>query len=183
MAHFEKTLDSAELYDGRVFRVTRDDVLLENGRTGVREIVHHHGGACVVALTKEGEVYLVRQYRYAIGREMWELPAGKLEKDEDPFEAACRELGEETGLAADNWRSLGAFYPTVGYCTEAIHMYLATGLHAVDMHLDEDEFLEPCKAPLTEMVQRVLNGEIQDSKTIVGVLKAKALLDAGEVVL
>ncbi len=181
MAHFEKTLDTTELYNGRVFRVTRDSVLLENGNTSTREIVHHHGGACVVALTAQREVYLVRQYRYAIGREMWELPAGKLEQGEDPFEAAKRELGEEAGLAADHWRPLGAFYPTVGYCTEAIHMYLATGLHQGDLHLDDDEFLEPYKVSLDEMVARVMSGEIQDSKTIVGVLKAKQLLDAGEI--
>ncbi len=183
MAHFEKMLASQELFNGRVLRLTRDRVQLENGAEGEREIVHHHGGACVVALTGEKEVYLVRQYRYAIGREMWELPAGKLEAGEDPFEAARRELTEEAGITADHWLKLGPFYPTVGYCTEAIHMYLATGLHPAAMHLDEDEFLEPYKMPLEDMVQKALSGQLQDSKTIIGILKAKALLDAGELTL
>ena len=181
MAHYEKTLTSEVIYDGRVVHLTKDEVGLENGAVGIREIVHHNGGACVAALTPEGNVYLVKQYRYTIGREMWELPAGKLEKGEDPFEAARRELREEAGVTADNWRSLGFFYPTVGYCTERIYMYLATGLHPAAMALDEDEFLEPYQLPLEELVARCMSGEIQDAKTVIGALKVKALLDAGEV--
>lgn len=180
MAHSEQTLRQEEIYAGRVLRLTRDTVRLENGAEGEREVVHHHGGACVLALTPQREVYLVRQYRYAIGREMWELPAGKLEPDEDPFAAARRELTEEAGVTADNWRSLGAFYPTVGYCTEAIHLYVATGLHPAAMHLDDDEFLEPSRCPLSDLVRRVLSGEIQDAKTIIGCLKVQALLENGE---
>ncbi len=180
MAHFEKTLDQAEVFSGRVLRLTKDTVRLENGDISEREVVHHRGGACVLALTPGRAVYLVRQYRYAIGCEMWELPAGKLEPGEDPFDAARRELTEEVGVTADRWRSLGAFFPTVGYCTEAIHMYIATDLHPAAMHLDTDEFLEPYLLPLDEVVQRILRGEIQDSKTIIGCLKAKALLENGE---
>lgn len=180
MAHFEQQLSSETLYAGRVFRVSRDTVQLENGAQSLREIVHHHGGACVLALTQEGQVYLVRQYRYAIGREMWELPAGKLEPGEDPFAAAQRELTEETGVTAAHWLPLGAFYPTVGYCTEAIHLYIATGLAPAQMHLDEDEFLEPYTVPLSQLIERILAGEIQDSKTIIACLKAQALLQSGQ---
>lgn len=180
MAHFEEQLTSEVVYDGRVVHLTKDEVRLENGATGIREIVHHNGGACVVAVNEQREVYVVRQFRYATGCEMWELPAGKLEKGEDPFEAAKRELTEEVGVTADNWRDLGYFWPTVGYCTERIHMYLATGLHPAAMHLDEDEFLEPYRIPLEELVAKSLAGEIRDAKTVIGALKAKALLDAGE---
>ena len=180
MAHFEEQLTSEVIYDGRVVHLTRDEVRLENNAVGIREIVHHNGGACVVAVNEAREVYVVKQFRYATGREMWELPAGKLEKGEDPFEAAKRELTEEAGVTADSWRELGYFWPTVGYCTERIYMYLATGLHPAAMHLDEDEFLEPYRIPLAELVEKSLSGEIQDAKTVIGVLKAKALLDAGE---
>ena len=121
MAHFEKQLSSQEIYQGRVFTVTKDTVQLENGAEGTREVVHHHGGACVAALTEDGRVYLVRQFRYAFGQEIWELPAGKLEPGEDPLEAAKRELGEEAGLAADHWQDLHPVWPTVGYCNEIIY--------------------------------------------------------------
>ena len=100
MAHFEKRLSSETKFEGRVITVTLDRVELENGGTSTREVVRHHGGAGVAALNDEGELYLVRQYRYALDRELIEIPAGKLEKGEDPLEAAKRELGEEAGLAA-----------------------------------------------------------------------------------
>ena len=112
-------------------------------------------------------------------RELWELPAGKLEKDEDPFEAAKRELGEECGLTADHYTPLGEFYPTVGYDTEIIYTWVATGLHETHMHLDADEFLTPDRVPLTKAYEMVMSGEIKDGKTIAGVLKLKALVDEG----
>ena len=118
MAHIEKTVDSKEMVSGRVIRVTLDTVELENGERSMREIVHHHGGACVLAVTDADEVYLVRQYRYALQEEIWELPAGKLEAAEDPFEAAKRELAEECGVTADEFIDLGVLYPTVGYDSE-----------------------------------------------------------------
>ena len=177
--HMEKTLSVQEIFQGRVVRLTVDKVELENGNTSTREIVHHRGGACIAALTEDNELYLVRQYRYALGQELWELPAGKLEAGEDPFEAAKRELEEECGVQADEFVDLQPFYPTVGYCSEIIYTWLARGLHPVPMHLDEDEFLTPVKMPLDKVYQMVLNGEIRDGKTVAGVLKIKALLDAG----
>ncbi|GKI13542.1 NUDIX hydrolase [Oscillospiraceae bacterium] len=175
MSHFERTLSRETVYGGRVFTVTRDQVELENGQTSVREIVHHHGGACVAALTGQDEVYLVRQFRYAFGEELWELPAGKLEPGEDPFEAAQRELGEECGLIARRYTDLGAFYPTVGYCSEVIYTWLATDLSPCAMHLDEDEFLTPEKVPFETAVDMVFTGEIKDGKTIAALLKIKTL--------
>lgn len=180
MAHFEKALNSQTRFTGRVFTVTQDQVELENGVQGTREIVHHHGGACIAALTDQDEIYLVRQFRYAFGRELWELPAGKLEAGENPFDAAQRELAEECGLCADHFVDLHPFLPTVGYCTEIIYTWLATGLHPVPMHLDEDEFLTPVKLPFADAYRMVLSGEIQDGKTVAAILKIAALRADGK---
>lgn len=179
MAHFEKQLSSEEKFAGRVITVTLDTVELENGNTSTREVVHHHGGAGVAALNDRDEIYLVRQYRYALDRELIEIPAGKLEKGEDPFVAAKRELGEEAGLSAAVWRDLGHVIPTCGYCSEIIWLYAAKNLTDVRQHLDDDEFLSVFTLPLDEAAQKVLDGEITDSKTVVAILKLKALRDKG----
>ena len=177
MPHTETTLSSEEIFNGRVIRVTYDKVLLENGNTSTREVVHHHGGACILPVDENQNITLVRQYRYALGEEMWELPAGKLEKDENPFEAAKRELAEECGLTADHFVDLGVVYPTVGYDSEKIYLWAATGLHNVSQHLDEDEFLDVVKMPLDEALRLVLDGTINDSKTQIGILKYAMLRD------
>ena len=178
--HFEKTLSSETLFEGRVITLTKDTALLENGKTATREVVHHHGGACILPYFADGTICMVRQFRYAMQQQLWELPAGKLEKGEDPFAAAKRELEEECGLTADNYISLGEFYPTVGYDTEVIYTWVATGLHETKMHLDADEFLTPDRVPLEKAYQMVMSGEIKDGKTIAGILKLKALLDEGK---
>ena len=177
MPHTETTLSSEEIFNGRVIRVTYDKVLLENGNTSTREVVHHHGGASILPVDENQNITLVRQYRYALGEEMWELPAGKLEKDENPFEAAKRELAEECGLTADHFVDLGVVYPTVGYDSEKIYLWAATGLHNVSQHLDEDEFLDVVKMPLDEALRLVLDGTIKDSKTQIGILKYAMLRD------
>ena len=176
--HYEKTLTSEVLFEGRVITLTKDTALLENGKTAEREVVHHHGGACILPYFEDGTICMVRQFRYA-KQELWELPAGKLEKGEDPFEAAKRELGEECGLTADNYISLGQFFPTVGYDTEVIYTWVATGLHKTQMHLDADEFLTPDRVPLDKAYEMVSSGEIRDGKTIAGILKLKALIAEG----
>ncbi len=175
MAHTEKQIASQEIYDGKIIRVTVDTVELENGKQAKREVVHHHGGAAIVPLTEQGEIYLVRQYRYPMGGELWEIPAGKLEPGEDPREAAIRELEEECGLQAERFTDLYPVYPTVGYDTEVIHTYLATGLRRTQAHPDEDEFLDVAKFPLDTLVDMVLRGELRDAKTVAGILKAAAL--------
>ena len=178
--HYEKTLSSEVIFEGRVITLTNDVALLENGETAGREVVHHHGGACILPYFEDGTICMVRQFRYAMQQELWELPAGKLEKGEDLFLAAQRELEEECGLTADHYTSLGQFYPTVGYDTEIIYMWVATGLHKTQMHLDDDEFLTPDRVPLQKAYEMVMSGEIRDGKTIAGVLKLKALLDEGK---
>ena len=171
MAHSEKTLDSRMIFDGKVIRVTLDRVELENGETSMREVVHHHGGACIMPVTDNDEIYMVRQFRYALGEEMWELPAGKLEAGEDPFEAAKRELEEECGVTADEYTPLGCIYPTVGYDNEKIYIWMAKGLHKTHQHLDADEFLDVHKVPFDQALKLVLDNTIRDSKTVAGILR------------
>ena len=177
MAHTETMLESKEIFNGRVIRVTVDKVQLEDGTTSTREIVHHHGGACILPVDADGSVTMVRQFRYAFGEEIWELPAGKLEPGEDPFESAKRELSEECGLSADNYTDLGVVYPTVGYDSEKIYLWAATGLHKGGQHLDAGEFLDVVRMPFAEALQKVLHGEIKDSKTQIGLMKYALLRD------
>ena len=177
MAHTETMLESREIFNGRVIRVTVDKVQLEDGTTSTREIVHHHGGACILPVDADGSVTMVRQFRYAFGEEIWELPAGKLEADEDPFESAKRELSEECGLTADNFIDLGVVYATVGYDSEKIYLWAATGLHKGGQHLDAGEFLDVVRMPFEEALQKVLHGEIKDSKTQIGLMKYALLRD------
>lgn len=181
MAHFEKTISSETLFEGRIFRVSKAKVLLEDGRTSSREIVHHHGGAAILPLTAHGEVYLVRQFRYAFGQELLEIPAGKLEEGEDPETAARRELWEECGVTADALVNLMPIYPTVGYDTEVIHMYLAQGLRSGEAHPDPGEFVTVEKVSLRDALDMVLRGEIRDGKTVAALLKVQMLLDRGEI--
>ncbi|MBE6897400.1 MAG: NUDIX hydrolase [Ruminococcaceae bacterium] len=175
MMHHESKISSTEIYRGHVFRVTEDQVLLENEKQAVREIVHHNGGVCVAALDKDDNLLFVRQFRYALGEEVLELPAGKREKDEDPALCGIRELEEETGYQADSFRLLTVMYPTVGYCSEIIHIYLAEDLHPTHQHLDEDEFLDVEKIPFQTALEMVLRDEIPDAKTQLAILKIYAL--------
>lgn len=177
MDYTEKQLRRVNSYKGVVVDVTADIVLLPNGATSVREVVHHPGGVCVAAVDGSGAVALVRQFRYPFGQHLLELPAGKLEPGEDPFHAAKRELSEETGLEADDWTDLGFLYVSPGISTEKIYIYLAAGLHQGKAHPDPNEFLDVEWMPLRELVDMVLAGQVRDAKTVAGTLKAAAFLD------
>ncbi len=177
----EKTLKSELIYDGRIISVHVDDVELPDGSKAKREVVEHSGGVCVAALTDNDELLFVRQFRYPYKRELLELPAGKLEKGENPLEAGMRELEEECGVVAEKVFSLGTVYPTVAYCSEIIHLYGATGLRRTEQHLDMGEFLSVERKPLDEAVRMVMNGEISDSKTVALVLKIAKLKETGEI--
>ncbi|MBQ2667946.1 MAG: NUDIX hydrolase [Clostridia bacterium] len=179
MKLFEKTLQSETKFEGRIITVKLDDVELENGTRAKREIVCHNGGVCVAALTAQDEILLVRQFRYPYKEVLLELPAGKLEKGEDPFEAAKREQLEETGTMGREYIALGNLYPTPGYCGEIIRMWACRVTENREQHLDEDEFLEVERIPLKKAVEMVLNNEIPDSKTQVGILKAAVLVEKG----
>lgn len=168
----EKSLNQKYVFKGRIFKVRVDDALLPNGTVAQREIVEHPGGVCIAPLTQNNELIFVKQFRYPYSEIVLELPAGKLEYGEDPFLAGKRELREETGCTAKSYISLGKLYPSPGYCGEIIHMYLAKGLTSGEQDLDDDEFLETIKIPLGEAFQMVMNNQISDSKTQVGIVKA-----------
>lgn len=177
----EKTLKKNYVYEGRIINVRCDDAELPTGKPCKREIVEHNGGVCVAALTQDNEVLFVRQFRYPYMQVISEIPAGKLEKGEDPLECGKRELLEETGCTADEFFSLGKFYPSPGYCGEIIHLYGAKGLYFVGQHLDEDEFLNVEKIKLDSAVEMILNDELRDGKTQAAVLKLKMLADGGKI--
>ena len=168
----EKKLSSKLIYDGRILRLHVDTVELPNGAQELREVADHPGG---VAIDGDGNVLTVRQYRYAFSRVMEEIPAGKLEPGEDPREAALRELREETGAIPRRFSELGPLIVSPGAYGEVLHLYLAEGLTVGAQSPDEDEFLDVKRTPFDEMVRRVLSGELQDAKTVAGILKVYAM--------
>lgn len=171
----EKMLESREVYRGRILRVREDKVLLPNGKTGTREVVEHPGGVGILALEADGTVLLVRQYRYAFGRTLLEIPAGKREPGEEPFVTARRELREETGAIAESWTPLGSLIASPGCYDEVLYLYLAQDLHYGATDPDEDEFLAVERMPLDQLARLCLEGEVTDAKTVCAVLKAKLL--------
>lgn len=180
MELIEKTKESELIFDGVVVHLYRDTVTLPNGGESVREYVKHLGAVCVIPITEKGEVILERQYRYAVGETLVEIPAGKLDSaDEDPLEAAKRELREETGAVADEIIDMGVYYGSPAIMGEKIRMYMARGLSFGENDLDKDEFLEVFKLPLDEAVEMVLRGEIPDGKTQAAILRAKMMLERG----
>jgi ADP-ribose pyrophosphatase len=166
MEYIEKTVKKNYVYEGKILNLRRDDALLPDGTPCVREIIEHSGGACVLYV-EEGKVLLVRQYRYAYGESIYELPAGKLEKGEDPMLAAKRELEEEAGVRANRLELLFINYPTPGYTDEKIYIYRAYEGEKVASHLDEGEFLDAEYIPLERAKQMLEKGEIRDGKTII----------------
>ena len=170
----EKFLRREEKYRGKILHVYEDSVLLPDGKEGKREIAAHPGGVAVLA--RDGEdVLLVEQYRYAFGTVLTELPAGKLEAEEEPAAAAARELREETGAVAEKLIPLGVILPSPGCYTERLWLFAAEGLRFVGAMPDEDEFLRVVRVPFPELLARVLQGELTDAKTVAAVLKYHVL--------
>lgn len=161
-----------EIFRGKITRLTVDTVDLPNGHRADLEILHHPGGAAIVAIDAQGRVCLLHQFRHAAGGYVWELPAGKLEPGEPPELTARRELIEEAGVTASSWRSLGISLSSPGVFTERIHLYLATDLAPAPDAREDAEVFEVHWVDLEVAVQRVLNGEIDDSKTGMGLLRA-----------
>lgn len=173
----EVTCSQKRVFEGRLIHVRHDEVLLPNGQMTIREVVEHPGGVAIAALTENREILLVDQFRYAQQRIMKELPAGKMERGEDPLKTAKRELQEETGFIAEHWEPMGEFIPTGAYLEERIIMYRAWGLRFAGEHPDADEFLNNSKMPLDQLVEQIMNGEIIDGKTIAMALKLQKLLE------
>jgi len=174
ISKFKETQKSSQLiFDGKVLHLYKDDISLPDGKPAFREYCRHIGAVCVVPITDEGEVVCVRQYRYPLASVMLEIPAGKLDsKDEDPYEAAVRELREETGAVAKKITYLGVYYSSPAILDEKIHMYLAEGLDFGDTDFDEDEFLELEKIPINELVAMIMSGDVPDGKTQAAVMRA-----------
>jgi ADP-ribose pyrophosphatase len=172
-------LSTREIYRGRVVRLNVETVELPNGHRAELEILHHPGGAAVVAVDATRRVCLLRQFRHAAGGYVWELPAGKLEPQEPPLDTARRELVEEGGVSAARWRDLGRYISSPGVFTERIYLYLAEQLRPATRAPEAAEVFEVHWLPLHEAVARVHSGEFEDGKTCLGLLRAASVL--GEV--
>lgn len=172
----EKRKSSKTIYDGKILRLEKDMALLPNGCEAVREVVRHPGGVGVVALDSDGFVYMVRQFRYPLMKETLEIPAGKLDKGENPEAAGRRELAEETGLHAGKMEFLGSFYASPGFCDEEISLYLATDLKQGTAKPDDDEFVVCEKYTWDELTEMINTGAVKDAKTVIGILTAKEKL-------
>lgn len=166
----EQILNSETAWSGKIFDVECLEVKLPNGRVSRRDVVRHHGAVAIVALTESGKIALVRQYRTALDRVTVEIPAGKLEPGEDPLDCAKRELKEETGFVAGRIAYLTTIASSCGFSDELIHLYLATQLSFEGATPDEDEFLNVDLVDVQELVDAVLDGKIEDAKTVVGAL-------------
>ena len=174
MDYIEKTVRKNYIYEGKILTLRNDDAELPDGRPCKREIIEHSGGACVLYVENDS-VLLVKQYRYAYGESIYEIPAGKLEKGEDPALAAARELEEEAGVRATELKLLYVVYPTPGYTNEKIYVYQALGGEKVVAHLDDGEFLDVEYIPMAKVKEMLKSGEIKDGKTIIA-LQAYFLL-------
>lgn len=172
----EHELTSRAVYDGRLLHVREDRVLLPNGKEATREYIVHPGAVVVVPLLADGTILMVRQFRYPLRREFYELPAGKIDPGEDPLVCGQRELLEETGFIADTWHSLTTIHPCIGYSDERILIYVAQGLSERGHQRDEDEFLDNVLMPLSEAMDWVREGRISDVKTMVGLFWAEKII-------
>lgn len=171
----ERKLSSEMKFDGKLIKVTYD-VAEVNGKEAWREVVHHPGASAVVAIDEENHIIMEKQFRYALNDYLLEIPAGKLDAGEDPLVCAKRELEEETGIVASEWISLGTIATSPGFCNEVIHLYVAKGLSKGEIHWDEDEYVEVERYTFDELLQRIKEEKIKDSKSLSAVLLAMPYL-------
>lgn len=172
MEFTEKTINSELIFDGRVVKLYKDNVELATGQKSFREVVKHSGGVVILA-EKEDKILLVKQFRYPMKEVMFELPAGKLEIGEDPFEAAKRELEEETGYCANKWTDLGYVYTSPGYSDEKLYLYKAEDLEFTHYHPDEGEIIQAFEYKYDDVLKMILDGKINDAKTLCAILRAR----------
>lgn len=163
------------IYDGKIIRVERDEIELEDGHRSVREVVFNSGGVSVLALDKDENIIMVKQFRYPSKEELYEIPGGKQNEGEDFVASGLRELEEESGYTSDNAQYFGYFYPTVAYASEVIHLLLAKDCYFTKQHLDEGEHVSVEIIPFKKALEMVFDGTIKDGKTIVAILKYAAL--------
>ncbi|MDP2659142.1 MAG: NUDIX hydrolase [Dehalococcoidia bacterium] len=167
----ERTISSRQVYEGRVLNLRVDSVELSGGRSSTREIIEHRGAVVIAAVDGSGNVLMVRQFRKPVEQELLELPAGTLESGEDPEACASRELQEETGFRAEKLEKLGGFYSAPGFCTEYLHLFLATGLQPSPLAGDDDEDIRVAPTPISEVPSLIASGEIRDAKSVAGLLR------------
>ncbi|HEY3312481.1 MAG TPA: NUDIX hydrolase [Anaerolineales bacterium] len=170
-------LKSETTYQGRAFSVRRDHLLTPAGNTVKYDIIEHIGSVSIVPVDENGFMHFVRQYRHAVGRDLLELPAGTLELNEPPEEAAAREIREEIGMAASNLKEIGSFYLAPGYSTEYMHVFFATGLTHDPLDPDADEYLSVEKIPVSEVIRLIESGQMQDAKSLAALTLAMPYLD------
>ena len=168
---------SVTMHEGKVFRLDRENVTLENGLTIDLDIIHHPGASAIIPFTENNTLLMIKQYRHAAGGFIWEIPAGTLDPDEAPLHCAKRELIEETGFSARAWQKLGEITPLPGYSDERTHIFLATDLIPAEQDLDMDEILHVHKISFDNAIEMVRRGEIEDGKTISGLFMASLWLN------
>ena len=171
----ERKLSSEMKFDGKLIKVTYD-IAEVNGKEAWREVVHHPGASAVVAIDEDNRIIMEKQFRYALNNYLLEIPAGKLDAGEDSLVCAKRELEEETGIIASEWISLGTIATSPGFCNEVIHLYVAKGLSKGEIHWDEDEYVEVERYTFDELLQRIREEKIKDSKTLSALLLAMPYL-------
>ena len=169
---YEKKISEKDIFDGRVFKVKVRQIETPEGKLSSRELVFHNGGACVLPIDDEQNVYLVKQFRSPFERVLLEAPAGKIDPGEEPLTTATREITEETGLTAADIEPIGTMIATPGYCSEIIYLYIATGLTFVGGEPDPSEYLSTVKMPLAEALELADKGEIEDAKTLIAIYRA-----------
>lgn len=171
MIYEEKTVSSEKVFEGRIIKVKVDKVEMPDGSTSTRELVEHPGGVGIVAVTDNDEIILVKQYRKPLDKVIYEIPAGKLDPGEHHRTCGIRELEEETGLSANVFEYMGFIYPSPGFTDEVTHVYFAKELTQGETHPDDDEFLDVEKVPFERALKMVIDGEINDAKSVFGILK------------
>ncbi len=180
MVFEEKTVSSEHIFKGRIIDVKLDKVMMPSGELADREIVGHPGGVGIVAITDDNKIIMVKQYRKPLEKAIYEIPAGKLDPNEEVEVCGKRELLEETGATAENFEYLGFMYPSPGFTDEVTHIYLATGLSFGNANPDDDEFLDIEFFDMETVKEMIMNNEINDGKTIMGFFKAVERLKGGK---
>lgn len=176
MNYEEKTLSKKQVFQGNIIGVESWKVLLPDGKEATRDVVTHPGASVVIPITDDGQIYMVRQYRTPINLETLEIPAGKLDKGEDPFVCAKRELKEETGLDSKDIKHLMDIHSAPGFSNEILHLYVAKNLYEGEACADEDEFISAEKYPINTLIEMIVKNEITDGKTIIGILMADKII-------
>lgn len=167
----EKKIKSEQVFDGRLLKVFVDTIELPDNNTSTRDWIKHPGACAVIPLYENGDIMMIRQFRYPMAQIFWEVPAGKIDAGENPDQTAIRELKEETGLSAQTMDYVGHFYPAIGYADEVIHIYVASGLSENEQEMDDDEFVYKERIPFKQAIEMIHSGEINDGKTVICLLR------------